>query len=52
MIKLENLDQFTSTENYYTNTLYPFEYTDGIKYLAENEGAWILDEIASWQKKT
>ena len=52
MSKLENLDQFTGTENYYTNPLYPFEYTDGIKYLAEDGGAyWILDAIASWQKK-
>ena len=52
MSKLEDLDQFTGTENYYTNPLYPFEYTDGIKYLAEDGGAyWILDAIASWQKK-
>jgi hypothetical protein len=52
MSKLENLDQFTGTENYYTNPLYPFEYTDGIKYLAENGGAyWLLDAIASWQKE-
>ena len=52
MSKLKNLDQFTGTENYYTNPFYPFEYTDGIKYLAENGGAyWLLDAIASWQKE-
>jgi len=50
MNKLENLSEFTGTENYYTNPLYPFKYTDGIKYLAENGGAyWLLDAIASWQ---
>jgi hypothetical protein len=42
----ENLSNFHGTENY------PFKYTDGIKYLAENGGGyWILDAIASWQKK-
>ena len=50
MNKLENLSDFTGTENYYTNPLYPFQYTDGIKYLAENGRAyWLLDAIASWQ---
>lgn len=51
MNKLENLSDFTGTENYYTNPLYPVKYTDGIKYLAENGGAWLLDAIASWQKE-
>lgn len=51
-MKLENLSNFTGTENYYCNKNYPFEYTDGIKYLAENGGAyWLLDAIASWQKE-
>ncbi|MCZ8119641.1 MAG: hypothetical protein O9295_16715 [Microcystis sp. LE18-22.4A] len=50
MNKLENLSQFTGTENHYRNKNYPFLYTDGIKYLAENGGAyWLLDAIASWQ---
>lgn len=50
MNKLENLSEFTGTKNYYTNPLYPFKYTDGIKYVAENGGAyWLLDAIASWQ---
>ena len=52
MNKLENLSNFHGTENYYTNPLYPFMYTDGINYLAENGGAyWLLDVIASWQKE-
>ena len=50
MNKLENLSQFTGTTTYYINPLYPFKYTDGIKYVAENGGAyWLLDAIASWQ---
>ena len=50
MDKLENLSDFTGTENYYSNKHYPFVYTDGIKYLAENGKAyWLLDAIASWQ---
>jgi hypothetical protein len=46
----ENLRQFTGTEKYYSNSVYPFRYTDGIKYLADHAGAyWLLDAIASWQ---
>ena len=53
MNRLENLSNFTGTKNYYRNKNYPFEYTDGIKYLAENGGAyWLLDSIASWQKES
>lgn len=52
MNKLENLSNFTGTENYYCNKNYPFEYTDGIKYLVENGGCyWLLDAIVSWQKE-
>jgi hypothetical protein len=48
----ENLSNFHGTENYYSNKNYPFEYTDGVKYVAENGKAyWLLDAIASWQKK-
>lgn len=50
MNKLENLGQFIGTENYWTNPMYPFKYTDGVKYVAENGQAyWLLDAIASWQ---
>ena len=52
MNKLENLSDFHGTENYYTNPMYPFEWTDGVKYLVENgEAYWLLDSIASWQKE-
>ena len=47
----ENLRQFTGTEKYYSNSVYPFRYTDGIKYLADHAGAyWLLDGISNWQK--
>ena len=49
-MNLENLDQFSSTENYYSNKNYPFLYTDGVKYLAKNGAYWLLDAIASWQR--
>jgi len=46
---LENLSQFTGTENYY-----PYNFgimlTDGIKYLADNADCyWLLDIVASYQ---
>ena len=46
----ENLRQFTGTEKYYSNSVYPFRYTEGIRYLADHAGAyWLLDAISSWQ---
>lgn len=43
------LAQFTGTEQYYFNPLYPdLRYTDGTKYLAEKAGAyWLLDIIGT-----
>lgn len=46
MNNLENeLQQFTGTEQWYYNPLYPnMKYTDGVKYFAEKAGAyWFLD---------
>lgn len=41
-----NLDQFYGTELYYINPLMKFTYTEGVKYFAENAGAyWLLQEI-------
>lgn len=41
------LAQFTGTEQYYFNPLFrSFRYTEGVKFLAENAGAyWLLDMI-------
>lgn len=41
-----NLEQFWGTENYFTNPLVKYKYTDGVKYFAEHAGAyWLLQEI-------
>ena len=46
------LEQFNGTENYYPHLL-GIQYTDGIKYLADQAGAyWLIDLIASRQTKT
>jgi hypothetical protein len=44
----ETLRGFIGTENWYKHGLVPsITYTDGVKYVAENGGAyWLLDEIA------
>lgn len=45
------LEQFTGTENYYKHWL-GFNYTDGVKYLAEiGQAFWLLDAIGSYQRK-
>lgn len=46
---LAELGYFTGTENYYKNFL-GLVYTDGLKYVAEEAGAyWLIDAIASYQ---
>lgn len=46
-----DLRQFTGTENYWRHWL-GFNYTDGVKYLAEKgEAYWLLDAIGSYQPK-
>lgn len=44
-----DLRQFTGAEHYYYYPLFPkFRYTDGVKFLAEEAGAyWLLDYIFS-----
>jgi len=48
---LDELKQFTGTEQWYRNPLYrDFVYTDGVKYLAEKAGAyWLIDYVFSNQ---
>jgi hypothetical protein len=47
--KTLNLEGFIGTERYYKHPL-GILYTDGVKYLAEEAGAyWLIDAIASWQ---
>jgi len=45
-----SLGEFIGTEQYYRHWSRILVYTDGVKYLAENAGAfWLIDAIASWQ---
>lgn len=49
---MEALARFSGTRNYHTHWSGAFRYTDGVAFLAENTGSyWLLDLIASWQKK-
>lgn len=47
----QDLRQFTGTENYYRYSLVKgFVYTDGVRYLAQEGGAyWLLDKIFTLQ---
>jgi hypothetical protein len=49
---LENLEQFTGTEHWYRHRINrAVLYTDGVKYVAEQAGAyWLIDEIALAQR--
>jgi hypothetical protein len=52
--KLEatDLDQFTGTENWYKHWLAKCTFTDGVKFLAEQAGAfWLIDEVAIGQTR-
>lgn len=51
---IHELKHFTGTEHFYKNPLFPlFVYTDGIKYLAEQAGAyWLIDYVFSNQQLT
>ena len=48
---INDLRQFTGTENWYRNPLFPlYLYTDGIKYLVEEaQSYWLIDYIFSNQ---
>lgn len=48
----ESLAHFIGTINYHKHSSGIFVYTDGVHFLAEKAGAyWLLDLIASWQKR-
>ena len=50
---IQDLKQFTGTEQYYKNPAFPnYVYTDGVKYLAEKAGAyWLIDYIFIYQSE-
>lgn len=45
-----DLSPFTGTEHWYKHWLGGLLYTDGVKYVADQAGAyWLIDAIASYQ---
>ena len=51
LLKESDLNQFTGTLKYYTHWT-RIQYTDGIKFLAEQgEAYWLIDAITSYQTK-
>lgn len=49
MLTKESLNHFTGTEGYFRHWTHRLVYTDGVKYLADNGAAWLVDAIASYQ---
>lgn len=49
MLTKDRLSWFTGTENYFRHWTRKLVYTDGVKYLADNGAAWLVDAIASYQ---
>ncbi len=49
---LEDLGQFTGTEYWYRHPLFPRQsYTDGVRYVAQNAGAyWLIEKIFALQR--
>ena len=46
------LDRFDGSEEFYAHWMKRIRYTEGVKFLADNAGAyWLIDLIASWQIK-
>lgn len=46
------LAAFAGTDDYHRHDTANFSYSDGVKFLADNAGAyWLIDLIASWQKR-
>ena len=52
-VKLQNgLNQCIGTSQYLLHWARQLKFTDGIKFLADNAGAyWLIDAIASYQRK-
>ena len=51
-LEASDLEQFTGTENWYQHWLRKCTYTDGVKFLAEQAGAfWLIDEVAISQTR-
>ena len=53
-LQTNNLLQFTGTEQWYYHPLFKkYRYTDGVRYVAQEGGAyWLIEAIFSWQLKS
>jgi len=50
-LTLSDLEQFYGTERYYEHRLGRFNYTDGVRFLADKAACyWLLDIVASVQR--
>lgn len=50
-IDQNTLNQFYGSENFYRHWTQALVYTDGMQYISENGGGWLLDAIASYQNQ-
>lgn len=50
-IQEKDLTQFIGTTQYYKHWTGSIVYTDGVQYVGENGGYWIIDLIASYQTR-
>ena len=51
VITKKELDGFYGTENYYKHWTGYFNYTDGVRFLEVSGAAWLIDLIASYNRK-
>lgn len=52
MITQSELGQFIGTEHHYRHWLGRLVFTDGVKYVADQGGAyWLIDAIASYRRR-
>lgn len=51
MFNFDYLDYYTGTEQYYKAPLIWFNYTDGVKYISDNGGHWLIQDIALFTMK-
>ena len=50
MFNPSELGNFTCTEQYYFNPLFPkMKYTDGVQFIGANGAGWLVDKVGSYQ---
>lgn len=51
MFDYSELEYCTGTENYWTTPLIWFNYTDGVRHVMNNGGAWLVQDISLFTAK-